>query len=132
MSSQDAGTRKQTSVEFPWYEYVIFGATLLISLGIGIYNALTGNKGKTANEYLMANRQLGILPVAFSMFMSYISAIMVLGSSSEMYTFGIHQWLFSVGNSISFILSTITFIPLFYSLNITSSFEVSVLILCYN
>ena len=113
-----------STVYFPWYEYVIFVVTLLITLGIGIFNALAGNKKKTANEYMMANRQLGILPVALSMFMSYISAITVLGNTAEMYTYGVQLWFFTVGNCISFVLSALLFVPLFYPLKITSSFEV--------
>ena len=127
MSYQDRDSQGQTTIEFPWYEYVIFGSTLIISLGIGIYSALTGDKGRTANEYLMANRQLGLLPVTLSMLMSYTSAILVLGSATEMYTFGIHQWFYSVGSSLAFILSAVTFVSLFYPLNITSTFEVSLI-----
>ena len=110
---------------FLWYEYVIFAAALLISLGIGIYNALSGDKSKTTHGYLMANRQLGVLPVTMSMLMSFVSAIMVLGLTAEMYTYGILQWFFIIGILLADILAAILFVPLLYPLNITSSFEVS-------
>ena len=59
--------------EFRWYDYVIFAATLAISLGIGIYYALTGGKQKTTKEYLLANRNMGTFPVALSIYVSHIS-----------------------------------------------------------
>ena len=111
--------------EFKWYDYVIFAATLIVSLGIGIYSAFSGGKQKTTKEYLTANRSLGTLPVALSMFMSYISAILVLGNTAEMYQYGIQQWLAMFGSSFAYFLSGLIFVPLFFPLKITSSFEVS-------
>ena len=110
--------------EFMWYDYLLFTLTLLIALGIGIYAALAGDKQRSTGEYLMGNRALGTLPVAMSMFMSYISAILVLGNTAEMYLHGIQQWLAMIGSSFAYFLSGLIFVPLFFSLNITSSFEV--------
>ena len=112
--------------EFKWYDYVIFVSTLVISLGIGVYAAFSGGKQKTTKEYLMANRRLGTIPVGLSMFMSYVSATMVLGNTAEMYQYGVQQWLAMFGSSFAMFLSGILFVPLFFPLNITSSFEASV------
>ena len=111
--------------EFEWYDYFIFCLALMVSLGIGVYYGLAGDKQRTTKEYLMGNRNLGTIPVAMSMFMSYISAILVLGNTAEMYTYGIQQWLVMFSSSIAYILSAFIFVPLFFPLNITSSFEVS-------
>ena len=111
--------------EFEWYDYFIFCLTLAVSLGIGIYYGFAGDKQRTTKEYLMGNRNLGTIPVAMSMFMSYISAILVLGNTAEMYTYGIQQWLAMIGSSFAYALSAIIFVPLFFPLNLTSSFEVS-------
>ena len=110
---------------FQWYDYLIFVATLVISLGIGVYTAFAGTKQKTTKEYLMANRNLGTIPVALSIFMSYISAILVLGNTAEMYQYGPMQWLAAWGSSLAYISTALFFVPLFYPLKITSSFEVS-------
>ena len=45
-----------TSVGFHWADYVVFAATLLIALGIGVVQAFTGDKQRTTKEYLMGNR----------------------------------------------------------------------------
>ncbi len=44
-----------------WYDYLIFGAILAISLAIGIVISCLGGKQKTTKEYVLANRQLGKL-----------------------------------------------------------------------
>ena len=118
---------QQVSQEFAWYDYLIFVVTLLAALGIGIYYGVAGDRNKTTKSYLMANRSLGIIPVALSMFMSYISAILVLGNTAEMYTFGANQWFAALGRSIAYGLSALIFVPLFYQNKNTISFEVSII-----
>ena len=113
---------------FEWYDYLLFAATLAVSLGIGLYYGFVGGKQKTTKEYLMGNRSLGVIPVALSMFMSYISAILVLGNTAEMYQHGTQQFLASIGSSFAYASTALLLVPLFYPLNITSSFEVSI---CY-
>ena len=55
---------------FRWYDYVIFGITLAISLGIGVYYALSGGKQKTTKEYHLADRGMSSFPVAISLYVS--------------------------------------------------------------
>ena len=43
----------------------------------------TGGKNKSNEEFLMANRTMGILPATCSMIATYISAILVLGTPAE-------------------------------------------------
>ena len=45
-----------TETGFEWYDYVIFIATLVVSLGIGLYFSFSGGKQRTTKEYLMGNR----------------------------------------------------------------------------
>lgn len=110
---------------FMWYDWLIFSLTLAVSLGIGVFFACTGTGQNTTKEYLMGNRGFGTFPVALSMFMSYISAILVLGNTAEMYQHGIMQWLAMIGSSCAYFLSGLIFVPLFFPLGLTSSFEVS-------
>ena len=48
------------SKTFHWADYLLFIATLLISLGIGLYYAFAGDKQRTTKEYLMGNRSLKV------------------------------------------------------------------------
>lgn len=39
-----------------WEEYLVFGAVLIASLGIGVFYGCFGNKNKTNEEFLMAGQ----------------------------------------------------------------------------
>ena len=64
-------------------DYSIFAVTIIVSLGIGLYYALSGGKQRTTSEYLVGNRQMMIIPVAISLMVSFESSIMMLGTPAE-------------------------------------------------
>ena len=104
-------------------DYCVFGAVLLISLGIGLYHALTGGKQKTKGEYLTGNRQMSLLPVSISILVSIISANTILGVPAEMYSYGI-DYVFSAGGAVaSCVVIAFIFVPLLYPLKLTSCYE---------
>ena len=108
-----------------WPDYLILASFLVISLGIGLYHALTGGRQKTTSEFIMANRSLKILPTSISLLVSYQSAIMILGLAAEMYWFGAQLLLLS---TCSFMLTTlitvVIFVPWMFPLKLTSVYEV--------
>ena len=61
-----------------------------------------------------------------SIFMSFISAILVLGNTAEMYMFGIQYYVTLLGSILSYLYIAAVLVPLFYSLKLTSTFVVSV------
>ena len=75
----------------------------------------------------MADRNMGVLPVALSMLASFMSAITVLGTPSEIYVFGTQYWMVWIGYVIMIPLAAHFFLPVFYNLKLTSVFEVSAL-----
>ena len=123
--------KEVTRIEFAWYDYLVFIATLILALGVGVYYALAGDKNKTTDSYLMANRSLGVLPVTLSMFMSYISAILVLGNTAELYTYGINQWFSVPGAAIGSVFAVLWFVPLFFPLKIVSIYQVPYTFACW-
>src|SRR5688572_32749073 len=110
-----------------WPDYLILVAFLVISVGIGVYHSLTGGRQKTTSEFIMANRSLKVLPTALSLLVSFQSAILILGMTAEMYSYGS---LFIVLMSISFILAIIltmqVAIPWLYPLKLVSVNEVRI------
>nr|KAG5692605.1 hypothetical protein BaRGS_030033 [Batillaria attramentaria] len=70
-------------------DYAVFGLTILISIGIGIYYALSGGRQRTTSEYLVGGRAMKFLPVAISLMVSFESSIMMLGMPAEAYVYGI-------------------------------------------
>jgi len=107
-------------------DYAIFALVLLVSLGIGLFHACSGGKQRTTKEFLMADRRMDTLPVALSILVSFVSGILVLGTPAEMYTRGTQLFMRTFGYCIACVLSSVLFVPLFFNLKVTSSFEVTI------
>ena len=66
---------------FGLVDYCVFGATLLLSLLIGVYHAVRGKQ--TNEDLLLGGRSMSVLPVAVSIMVSFLSAILILGERRE-------------------------------------------------
>ncbi|KAK7477614.1 hypothetical protein BaRGS_00031162 [Batillaria attramentaria] len=104
-------------------DYAVFGLTILISIGIGIYYALSGGRQRTTSEYLVGGRTMQFIPVAISLMVSFESSIMMLGLPAEAYVYGIQWWWSCVGFLVAQLLSIIMLVPLIHPLQITSAYE---------
>ncbi|GIX67599.1 putative sodium-dependent multivitamin transporter [Caerostris darwini] len=104
-------------------DYVIFTFMLLVSASIGVYFRFSGGKQQTTDEYLLAGRDMGVLPVAFSLMASFLSAITVIGVPAEMYRFGIHIAYMNIGYVIGMVVSAYVTLPVFFELNASTAYE---------
>ncbi|XP_013413179.1 sodium-coupled monocarboxylate transporter 2-like isoform X1 [Lingula anatina] len=109
--------------KFVVWDYAVFVAVLVISASVGVYFAFTGGRQKTNSEFLMANRQMSVVPVAISMVVTIISAITLVGTPGEMYTYGNELWLYSLAASLGYFLTAVLFVPLLFPLKLTSAYE---------
>ncbi|CAG0902925.1 unnamed protein product [Darwinula stevensoni] len=73
---------------FDWTDGIVLGVILLIFLAIGLYYRFTGERQKTLNEYFLGSKNASCIPVAFSLMASFMSAVTLLGVSSENYRYG--------------------------------------------
>jgi len=64
------------------------------------------------------------LPVALSLSVSFMSAITVLGTPAEAYRYGTMFWWFAVSYTIVALVTANVFVPVFYNLGISSTYEV--------
>ncbi|KAK7096188.1 sodium-coupled monocarboxylate transporter 1-like isoform X1 [Littorina saxatilis] len=108
---------------FGVWDYVVFSLMLAVSAAIGIFYGCRGSKQKTTKEFLMANRSMSIVPVAISILVSFMSAILILGTPAEMYTAGTEYFVYLGGIILAIIIAAQVFVPLLYPLKLTSSFE---------
>ncbi|XP_056002759.1 sodium-coupled monocarboxylate transporter 1-like [Ostrea edulis] len=113
----------QSKSEFDVWDWLLFGAMLVISAGIGIFYACIGGRQKTTTEFLMGGRSMQLIPVAISILVSFMSAILILGTPAEMYTQGTQYFMYLFGLILAVILASQLFVPLLYPLQLTSSFE---------
>jgi len=75
----------------------------------------------------MADRKLGILPTAMSLFVSYQSALLILGAPTETYMFGIAFLMWGcVSFTIAVVLAERLFVPWIYPLKLVSINDVSI------
>ncbi|NXQ24920.1 SC5A8 protein, partial [Alaudala cheleensis] len=108
---------------FTVWDYVVFAAMLLISAIIGIYYAFVGGGQKTSKDFLMAGRSMSALPVALSLTASFMSAVTVLGTPAEIYRYGAIFCVFAITYALVVLCSAEIFLPVFYKLGITSTYE---------
>lgn len=109
---------------FVVWDYVVFAGMLLISAAIGIYYAFAGDKQQTSADFLMGGRRMSAVPVALSLTASFMSAVTVLGTPTEVYRFGAIFSLFGITYLLVVVISAEVFLPVFYKLGITSTYEV--------
>uniref|UniRef100_A0A8D1UK61 Sodium-coupled monocarboxylate transporter 1 n=1 Tax=Sus scrofa TaxID=9823 RepID=A0A8D1UK61_PIG len=105
------------------WDYVVFAAMLLISAVIGIYYAFAGGGQQTSKDFLMGGRRMTAMPVAMSLTASFMSAVTVLGTPAEVYRFGAIFSIFAITYFFVVVLSAEVFLPVFYKLGITSTYE---------
>lgn len=104
-------------------DYVVFGLVLCVSSAIGLYYRFTGGKQKTFKEYMMADNSMSVLPVAFSLMASFMSAITILGVSKENYMFGTQFIVINFSYLISTPIVCYLYLPVFFRLQNTTVYE---------
>ncbi|KAF1560090.1 Sodium-coupled monocarboxylate transporter 1, partial [Eudyptes schlegeli] len=112
-----------TMGRFTVWDYVVFAAMLVISAVIGIYYAFAGGGQKTSKDFLMGGRSMSALPVALSLTASFMSAVTVLGTPAEIYRYGAIFCIFAITYGLVVLCSAEIFLPVFYKLGITSTYE---------
>lgn len=109
---------------FGVWDYVVFAGMLLVSATIGIYYAFAGGGQQTSKDFLLGGRRMTAVPVALSLTASFMSAVTVLGAPVEVYRFGGVYCMFAFTYLLVVVLSAEVFLPVFYKLGITSTYEV--------
>jgi len=116
-----------------WPDYLVLAVFLAISLGIGVYHSLTGGRQRTTEEFIMANRRLGIIPTTLSLFVSFKSAINMLGYTAEMYMYGIQKMIWTpVGMAMATVLAERLIVPWLFPLQLVSVNDVSFIVFYYS
>ncbi|XP_072221312.1 solute carrier family 5 member 6 [Leuresthes tenuis] len=104
-------------------DYVIFAVLLAASTGIGLYYALSGGRQRTTQEFLMADRSMGCVPVSLSLIASFQSAVAIIGVPAEIYNHGTQYWFIGCSYFLGLIIPAHVFIPVLYRLRLTSAYQ---------
>ncbi|RUS89821.1 hypothetical protein EGW08_002433 [Elysia chlorotica] len=109
--------------EFGVVDYVLFILTLVISSGIGVFYAIWDRKRNTPADFLLGGRNMSVFPVALSLMVTFMSALTLLGNPAEIYNYNTMFWWLVVAFMIAMTFAATIFIPFFYELGVTSTFE---------
>ncbi|XP_073803060.1 sodium-coupled monocarboxylate transporter 1 isoform X3 [Danio rerio] len=115
---------RMSSAVFSVWDYVVFIMMLAVSTGIGVYYAFAARSQSSSADFLVAGRSLSAPPVALSLTASFMSAITVLGTPVEVYKYGAIFILICFAYAFMVALSSEIFLPVFYRLGVTSTYEV--------
>ncbi|XP_069172585.1 sodium-coupled monocarboxylate transporter 2 [Procambarus clarkii] len=107
---------------FTWIDYTVFGLMLGLSAAIGVFYGCFSKKQDT-KEFLMAGKSMTTFPVAMSLIASFMSAITLLGTPSEVYQFGFIYWLIIFSYMLVMPAAAHLYFPVFYNLQVTSAYE---------
>uniref|UniRef100_A0A3B3Z8I3 Sodium-dependent multivitamin transporter n=1 Tax=Periophthalmus magnuspinnatus TaxID=409849 RepID=A0A3B3Z8I3_9GOBI len=108
---------------FTAVDYAIFAGLLGASLAIGVYYALSGGRQRTTQEFLLADRSMGCLPVSLSLIASFQSAVAIIGVPAEIYTHGTQYWFIGCAYILGLLVPAHVFIPVLYRLKLSSAYQ---------
>lgn len=114
-------SKDELVAKFGWEEYVIFGLMLGVSASIGVFFAWKGQKNNA--EFLYGGKSMGTLPMAMSLFASFMSAITLLGTPAETYLNGTMYCVLVFCYPLTMAASAYIYMPVFYKLNVSTSYE---------
>ncbi|XP_050430398.1 putative sodium-dependent multivitamin transporter [Adelges cooleyi] len=104
-------------------DYAVLGVTLLGFVLIGLYYQLTGGKQKTTQEYVLGDKNLSIIPVGFSLMVSFMCATSMFGLSAENYMRGTQFMVINASNILGTPIVAYLFLPVFYKLGYLSIYQ---------
>ncbi|XP_017349538.2 sodium-coupled monocarboxylate transporter 1 [Ictalurus punctatus] len=115
--------KDNTTASFGTSDYVVFALMLVISAVIGVYYAIAKRRVQTPMDFLVAGQSMTAVPVALSLTASFMSAITVLATPVEVYCNGAIYVLSCLGFVLMVAISSEIFLPIFYRLGLTSTYE---------
>ncbi|CAF1160783.1 unnamed protein product [Adineta steineri] len=104
-------------------DYVLLVILLLSSAVIGAIFGFFKSKKSSAKEFLLADGGMGVVPTALSIMVSFLSAITLLGTPSEIYMFGTMYCYQAISWTIASTVTALVFMPKFREMNCTSAYE---------
>ncbi|XP_065320341.1 sodium-dependent multivitamin transporter-like isoform X2 [Gordionus sp. m RMFG-2023] len=104
-------------------DYLVILFFLIITCSIGIYYAWKDRHSLKLDNAFVGNRKFKMFPIACSLLVTQISAILILGMPAEFYTRGAQYWVYIVAQWLGVIVATHTFVPVFCKVGEASSFN---------
>ncbi|KAL4715863.1 hypothetical protein ACJJTC_014595 [Scirpophaga incertulas] len=112
---------------FPIYfniaEYCLFGINLGVIIGIILYFNIVNRKYNSVNGFLFGGKNMSVISISLALIASHLTSITLLGVPVEIYLRGTQYWASALSLIIVTFLTAVIYLPVFYRLQLTSSFE---------
>ncbi|XP_061634834.1 sodium/iodide cotransporter isoform X2 [Phyllopteryx taeniolatus] len=119
---EEHSTSEPSTENFVTADYAVFALMLLVSMAIGLYQALKKQpQDANTDDFFTGGRSMSAVPVGLSLCASFMSAVQVLGVPAEAYRYGFKFLYMCLGQSINSLLTALLFLPVFFRLGITST-----------
>ena len=113
----------EDSNHFHVADYIVFAATLVASLSIGLFFAFRKQKAYSSKDYFFGGGMMNAVPVALSFVVTFQSSLMIIGDSAESYAYGILFGMRVPGILLAYCLGAIITVPIFRPMKITSIYK---------
>nr|CAD7444329.1 unnamed protein product [Timema bartmani] len=122
MAAMNMTSEDYEPIWFDWLDHSVFALMLGVSTLVGVFIGLYG-KQDTKVDYLLGGKVMNTLPVAVSLVASHLSGITLMGVPSEIYLYGLQYFTMVISVFIMTYLINYVYLPVFFSLQLTSTFE---------
>ena len=116
LTRNDLLTKTDLIDKFGAANYAVFALMLMVSAGIGVFFWWKGQKN--TEEFLMASRSMGTIPMTLSLVASFMSAITLLGTPAEMYVSGTQYTALALSYPLVMGAAAHLFLPVFDNLQV--------------
>ncbi|XP_058802925.1 putative sodium-dependent multivitamin transporter [Phymastichus coffea] len=106
-----------------WADYTVIALTMGVSAGVGVFYRFSGGRQRTTREYFSADNSMGVPTVAVALMVSFMSAITLLGLSTESYTYGAQFAAINLAYVIGTPVISYCYAPVFFNLGAVSAYE---------
>lgn len=89
-----------------------------------IIGLITSQKVTNVNDYFLANREVGVLPLTFTLVATQLGSGLLLGTAARAYSIGLWGILYTLGISLGFLILGFGFAARLQSLNISTTAEI--------
>ncbi|XP_018912596.1 sodium-coupled monocarboxylate transporter 1 isoform X2 [Bemisia tabaci] len=113
----------KTSMASLMIDYAVFVVLILVSILVAIWSKCSGPKEKTKADYVFATTSVSMAAMLLSIARGFLGVRVFLGYPSELFYRGSEMWQTLYGMVIAFPLISIFFVPVYYSLGITSVYQ---------
>ncbi|XP_078490254.1 sodium-coupled monocarboxylate transporter 2-like isoform X1 [Ciona intestinalis] len=110
-------------VHFGVGDILVFLASLVLSMFVGVYYAFKDRRRETVDNYYYASRKMSAVPLGLSISVTFISALTVIGLPTETYIFGFVTIWHCTTLVLPTVIACLYYIPLIHRLRLATIYE---------